>query len=300
VEVFLWTGNCRPPEEAIEIVDKLGIYNMNGGDSRWDPEFPSCSYVAPFVRSVGNRKQVFATSCNENIYTDGWQDTLFGFKHVLHTYRNTESPRRLLPINVYYHFYSGEKIAATKALHEVYTWVLKQDIHPLFASEYLAVVQGFQSAKIDSIAGNGWKIRDYGKCQTVRIDDTDLTVDLDSSKNILGYKKINRSLYIHLGQGKEATIYLSSTQSKVHYVEQSSVAIKNWTVSNDSSFSFETVCLYGKGRLEIVGLKAGAVFVLELTVDSKPQLLELKSDTKGKLLVTVPRSTICAISAKVK
>ena len=33
VKVFLWSGNCRPPPEALAITRRLGIENMNGGDT---------------------------------------------------------------------------------------------------------------------------------------------------------------------------------------------------------------------------------------------------------------------------
>jgi hypothetical protein len=38
----------------------------------------------------------------------------------------TEKPYRIKPINIYYHFYSGSKLAAFNALKEVYDWAIKQ------------------------------------------------------------------------------------------------------------------------------------------------------------------------------
>ena len=59
-------------------------------------------------------------------------------RRVVDYFRFTDSPRRLKPIGIYYHFYSGTKTAAIKALHDVYAWAREQETFPVWASEYAA------------------------------------------------------------------------------------------------------------------------------------------------------------------
>ena len=57
VEIMLWSGNCRPPAEALAIVRRMGIENMNGGDTITTKHHPSLATVAPWYRCRG------VTSC---------------------------------------------------------------------------------------------------------------------------------------------------------------------------------------------------------------------------------------------
>ena len=71
----------------------------------------------------GQELQVYAPVINENVYTNLWTGPYYGFRRVLETFALTESPRRLKPIDVYYHFYSGAKVAGQQAWAEVYDFV---------------------------------------------------------------------------------------------------------------------------------------------------------------------------------
>ncbi len=128
--VFLWSGDALPPEEAIERTDALGLENLNGDDAEEPGPRLALSQVPSFVRPVGRRTQIYAPAQNENVYTNLWHGPFYGFRRVVDYFRFTDSPRRLKPIGIYYHFYSGTKAAAIKALHEVYGWALQQETFP--------------------------------------------------------------------------------------------------------------------------------------------------------------------------
>ena len=96
---------------------------MNGGDSRLDGEYPSYHYVAPLYRQHEGFYQIHSSNSNENTYTNLWSGPFGGYVNAIQTFANTDSPRRILPVNVYYHFYSGERQAALEALRIVYNWV---------------------------------------------------------------------------------------------------------------------------------------------------------------------------------
>jgi hypothetical protein len=43
-----------------------------------------------------------------------------GYIHTIETFKRTETPRRLKPMNIYYHLFCGDYPDATKVLREVY------------------------------------------------------------------------------------------------------------------------------------------------------------------------------------
>ncbi len=137
VRVFLWTGNCRPPPEALALTRRLGLENINGGDTLITARNRTLTAVAPRTMPWGDELQIYAPNQNENVYTNNWRGPLFGtFTHVLATYALTETPRRLKPVNLYYHFYSGDYPASVHALETIYDWVMTQPLHALTVSGY--------------------------------------------------------------------------------------------------------------------------------------------------------------------
>ena len=116
VELLQWPGDTRPFEAVLTRARMLGLANINGGDTRFDREFPSAAWVAPLGIRVGNEWQVYASNSNENTYTDLWRDRFFGFSFLTRTVENTGSPRRLKPFNLYYHMYSGERLSSLNAV----------------------------------------------------------------------------------------------------------------------------------------------------------------------------------------
>ncbi len=111
VQVLQWSGNTTPYEAAIAASRAAGVRNLNGGDTRFDAEFPSYAWVAPVGRQVGSAWQVYASNSNENTYTDLWTDRFFAFKFLTATLKNTESPRRVTAHNIYFHMYLGREAA---------------------------------------------------------------------------------------------------------------------------------------------------------------------------------------------
>src|SRR5262249_43589837 len=51
--IYLWSGGADPFEDAIARTRRLELRNLNGGDSRFDAEYPSISYLAPISRTAG-------------------------------------------------------------------------------------------------------------------------------------------------------------------------------------------------------------------------------------------------------
>jgi hypothetical protein len=195
-----WSGNTLPYASALSAARRAGLRNINGGDTRFDREFPSVGYVAPVGRREGPYFQVYAAASNENTYTDLWTDRFFGFRGLAETIANTGAPKRLTPINLYYHVYIAEKEAALRSLHENIAAIRDLPIAPIFASRYAAIAEGFDTARFARLGPNAWRIENRGELQTIRFDPPleSLAVDFARSSGVLGFRRDARALYVAL------------------------------------------------------------------------------------------------------
>ncbi len=282
VRIFQWSGSTQVSPAAVAFLDKIGIPNINGGDPMKDRQWRTYTRVAPLMSQVGEGWQNYTSASNENLYTNLWTGPFYGFRYVTETFRNTESPRRVSPINVYYHFYSGERIASLKALREVYDDALRQPIAPLFTSEYVATVAGFRSARLARVEG-GWQIWDHGALRTVRFDDADGLVDLSRSRGILGARRHGDSLYVHLAGPEPATIVLGRAAPAVPFLVSASHRVSAWT-REGSTVRF-TLSGVGSKEAEIGGLSPGRDVAANLASDAGTRTERLRVDAMGHVVV---------------
>ena len=193
--VFLWTGDCDPDEAPLAATDAAGVYNMNGGDTFITRADPSITLVSPLGIPRGKYFQVYAPNQNENVYTKLWEGPYYGFERVVETFDLTESPRRLKPVDIYYHMYSTTKTASLSALHKVYAWALARPMHPVYASEYIAKVIDFQHMVLARDLDGTWLARGANALRTLRVD---AGLGFPSGEGIAGYARHEKSSYIHL------------------------------------------------------------------------------------------------------
>ena len=205
---------------------------MNGGDSRFDKSFPSYSHLLPLYRKVGPYLQFYSSNANEIPYTANWTGPFSGYEQVIDTYRNTESPVRIKPINTYYHFYSGEKKSAVAALTKIYDWVVAQDVFPIFSSKYPTILKGFFDTKLIKEDQNTYRFSNSGSLKTFRIESDQINVDFEASENVIGQKLHQGMLYIHLGVKTEGKIVLTSKQPTLPYLVSSDYEFSRFIVSS--------------------------------------------------------------------
>ncbi len=253
VKMYLWTGDCDPPPEAIDRVDRLGLANLNG----WDPgrfqNYDAVSNMRSTISPRDGRIQFNNRAMSENHFTDLWTRNFFAYRNVLRTYAAGGSPRRITPIHVYFHFYVVEQPAGEAALREIFTWALGQDIHPMTATDYVTWVKGFLSARLERLPGGAWKVSSYGACRTVRFDDVPSFPDLARSKNVLGFKREGRALYVHLGPGSEAVVALGPAAPTVPYLVDANGAWEDGRIVAKTAARAVVMTPGGARRLESPG-----------------------------------------------
>lgn len=260
--VFQWSGACDPTAKDLAEADRAGLLNINGGDTVLDQEHNSLFTVAPICIEKGGHFQYFTGQANENILTNLWTGPFFGYRNIIETMKRTESPRRLAPLNVYFHFYSAEYPSSLKAVQDVFAWVLDQDVAPVHTSHYLMMARGFTTAKIHRLGKNTFRISDYGRCTTLRLPHGGaFWPDLQASSGVIGYRETRQGLFIHLNPDKhEARLVLTDSPSSSPFLEQATGTLENIQISSQQiTFRYTG---HTPGRVVIAGIPSGTDYEL--------------------------------------
>ncbi|MGB0908785.1 MAG: hypothetical protein ACPGYT_00340, partial [Nitrospirales bacterium] len=235
VQVFLWTGDCDPPSEAVGESYAIHIGNMNGGDTIMTEQNNSLTAVAAFGIKKGQYFQTYAPNQNENIYTNEWKGPFYGFEQVIETFQLTERPRRLKPINIYYHTYSASKKSALTALHRVYTWALKQSINPIYVSEYIQKVRDFNHIVVAKTR-HTWRVRGTQYLKELRIPQSMGYPDLQGNSGMAGYSDHERDRYLHITDQDEVRIQLTQGPPTLPYLHDTNGQLLKWSRNGQAVF----------------------------------------------------------------
>lgn len=264
--ILLWSGDTSPGADALKIVTEAGFLNMNGGDTSISRSNPSLTAVGALGVQTGGFLQVYAPITNENIYTNLWRGPFYGFERVIETFEMTEHPRRLKPVDIYYHTYSASKPAALKALDKVFAWADRQTLHPVFASEYIAKVHDFHTLAIGR-DDKGWRIRSDGHLRTLRIPGN-WQPRVDDSDGIAGYLKNGGTTYVHLA-GESAQLSVKNEAGAKHppYLVDANARIGGWAPSTKRKSGTLSFTLKGHQALD---LRLANVIGCQTLINGKP------------------------------
>jgi len=215
-KLLFWSGDCLPTKKVLAYIERKGILAMNGGDTTIQKNAPWLSHIAPFGLQHDEYWQIYTGAQDENVYTHEWRGPFWGYRHAIETFELTEKPHRLKPIDIYYHFYSGSKLASLKALNEVYTWAMKQKTSKLYSSQYIKKVKDFYATALGKIDG-GYEVQNSGHLRTLRMDKK-VSINMQKSKGVAGFIQQKGRTYITLDQQKEHTIILSDQKPNHPYL----------------------------------------------------------------------------------
>jgi hypothetical protein len=279
--LYLWSGGAEPFEEAIARTRRLGLRNLNGGDSRLDADYPSLSYLSPISRVIGAERQIYAANANDYIYNSDGNGREHGFLNLDATIAATENPRRLKPINIYYHMYAGERPAQLAAVRHHLDAARQAAVIPIAASHYAAIADGFFSTEITALGDASWLIQQRGALQTLRFDDAEgLAVDFGRSIGVIGERKKGTALYVTLDEAQSEPIVAlapparQSTQAAMPFLIESRWAVRDLR-RRECGFS-AMVRGFGAGQMSWGGLKPGLYHVL--AKDSRETLWDEEID----------------------
>lgn len=256
--IMLWTGWCNPTEEHLEVAYRLGLRNMNGGDPRMDAHFPSYLHLVAPVHQVGGSLQFYTSAANDYILTDDWTPPYYRFRNVIQTFESSGHPRRVMPVDVYFHFYIAQKQGALMGLETVMDWVRDQSLALMFTSEYVDVARDFHWARMARVGRRRWAVFKGGALPTLRFDDPSVHVDIAKSEGVIGYLQ-DASLgvtYVHLDRGTRAVVQLARRAPTQPHLRSSTHAIGRVSGTAEAV----EVAAEGIGRRQIViaGMTPGA------------------------------------------
>lgn len=265
--LLFWSGACDPLAEHQQLANEHGILAINGGDTVWDPAHDSLFGVAPLVRPLGpGLNQVHIGQANDNILTNLWRGPFNGYRNIVETMKRTGSPRRLKPIDIYYHTFTAEKIAGIEALKEVYTWALAQPIAPVRTSFWIRSVMDWTNVRVSETGPDSYLVENYGTCLSLRLEKDSLKPDLLKCENVLGFDVQPEGMYVHLApEASKAVLVLAKpgeTPKPVPYLKTASGIVRGFRASA-SVIQAKLEFAVSKGRLSIGGLNPGALLQVE-------------------------------------
>jgi hypothetical protein len=227
MKLFLWTGDCDPGEEALELAFRSGIMSMNAGDTLITRSFPSLTLVAPLGIPKGKYFQVYAPNQNENVYTNDWTGPFYGYERVIETFEMTDAPYRLKPIDIYYHTYSASKPASLRALDKVYKWALTQETTPIYASDYVRKVLDFNRMVV-ARTPDGFLVRGGGDLRQMRAPLALGQPVVRESVALAGFNRHRDTQFLHLADG-EAQIRFRKANAAAPYLVSANARIERMT-----------------------------------------------------------------------
>jgi len=259
VEMFLWTGDCIPGNDAVDLTLRAGLLNMNGGDTTATRAYPTLTRVEGLGIQRGGGYQVFAPNQNENVYTNNWLGPYYGYERVIETFEFTGLPRRLKPIDIYFHTYLLTKRAGLLSFDRVMAYALRQEVTPVHAADYARKVLDFQSF-IVARTSTGWRVRGTGALRTLRLPPQLGVPDLARSQAVAGYRDGPDGLYVHLADGA-AELVLAGRGAPVPRLESANARIsayeaqagrQRWTLEGEVPLEF-SLADAGACRVSVAG-----------------------------------------------
>lgn len=227
VKMIFWSGDAIPDAPTIKLAYDAGLLNVNGGETRLTRADSSLTGLYPLLRPTAGGLQVYAPIINENVYTNLWQGPYYGFRDVIETFELTDSPRRMRGLHLYYHFYSGTKMAAIKVMGDVYRHMMDQQPISLWMSDYLLRAHGLHTASLARTAGGAWQIRALQGLRTVRLDPSLGWPNMLASEGVAGVVDLPQGRYVHLSADR-ALLTLQSTRDTAPALEQANVPLTAW------------------------------------------------------------------------
>jgi polysaccharide biosynthesis protein PelA len=289
-QLYLWSGDTSPGEAFIRATRAAGVRNMNGGDPRYDRTYPSLTYLSPIGKPVGRERQIYAAASNDFTYTNDWTGPFDGFATLSETLANTELPRRLKPLNIYYHMYSATRPEALAAAKQNLDRARASFIAPVSAATYAAIADGFYDVSFEGIGPRRWRVLNRGALQTLRFDAAvNLTPDYATSRGVIGHTYHAGSLYVALDRAID-TVTLTLTQT-------GGPTVHPWLV--DSRWDLTNVALepcriaarahgFGTGDITFAGAAPGR---WSFKAANHPEPIDAVAGPDGVLRLSLPAIT---------
>ena len=196
---------CIPKEHENELSLKNVEINIDfkKGFTNLTNLHPFLTKISPIGAYENGEYQIFYPMCDEISYTNWWSEKFWGYEKAIMTFKLTNSPKRIKPININYNYISLTKTASLNALNKVYSWVLAQNIYPVKPSYYKKTALDFYYISISKVK-NSFFIKGADFLKTFKIL-KEFNINTKDSKNIKKIFKLKNGVYIDISS-KEAIL----------------------------------------------------------------------------------------------
>ncbi len=269
--------------------------------SRYDSEYPSVSNLAPLI-SAGPDPAIIAPMSDETAYSPSSVAGENGFSALGETIENTGAPRRLTPLDLNAHAFSGAYSAELRSVEDRMAAASAMALTPVSANRYAAIVDGFLNARIDRLGDARWRIAGRGALQTVRFDGAEgREVDFSASLGVIGSKRNGPSLYVALDEAVEPAIVAlapsASAKAGAPALVDSRWLVRN-VVRDGCNLRFEAQG-YGDGSFTWSGLAHGRKIVVD-RAGREVWRGSAEADEAGRLRFVVPVSGVDGVTVRVE
>ncbi|MDO9426371.1 MAG: hypothetical protein Q7T93_06020 [Methylobacterium sp.] len=303
IRLYQWTGDAQPFEGAIAATRRLGLLNINGGESRLDPGYPSVSHLAPIARPVGIERQTYAVASDELPRSKAWRPMVAALRGLRTTALNTEIPRRLKGSSLHYHLASLAKQPALREVQAHLAEARTAPVAPITAADYAELAQDFPGVAIDVLGDGAWSVAGRGAVQTVRFDAAGaIDVDLSRSIGVIGRTRHGDALYVALDRAVEpARVVLWTGAGPAPAVV--SLADARWrlwqVVRSGADWRYEASG-FGPGDFAWDGVPAGAYRVIARRNGEDLWSAEVAPSVDGRLSFSIPVAGIAPLGVEIR
>ncbi len=271
VKLLIWSGDSIPWEAAVKLTYQAGLKNYGGGFVQYDANRPSYLFVFPLGRNLGGYIQLYTGANGDNNYTDEWKEKFYAFQFLTGTLKNTETPRRVKPINLYFHIYSGEFQASVNAILSNIAFIRTQLPISMTVNRYCDIGAGFYSIEFEKMGQRRWKIHKRQGLQTIRFENGEkLKLDFNNSEGVIGCKTYQGVLYVHLDPIYENPIVALAEREEINDAHHPFIIDSTWEIwnveTNSHSIGFRSS---GWGKM-LMNLKMGSGGAYKIEVNNLP------------------------------
>ena len=299
VELMLWSGNCRPGEQALRVCRELGVENMNGGNTIVSRRYPGMAGVAARVMPWGDELQIHAANQNEFMYANGWNGPFFGgFADVIDTFERTEAGRRTKPVNVYYHFYSATSLSSLRALEKIHRWCAEANLHSITALQYAQIAKDAWRTKVYEKGPRHWVLTNEGHLRTYRLPVGMGRPDLKRCVGVTGYREHQEALYVHTDGRKQVEIALGDDPLVPTKAEESHMSLASSSAEIQIEEHTALLCRFQVKDLRPVKTTFAGMLpktVCDLTINAATS--RVTADESGVLSLSLPPSAEVTLDA---
>ncbi len=218
VDIVLWSENTAVSGTRFSADPPRSWTHLSASQTQITRAHQSVTAISAAMRPVGTQLHAYAPVASENAYTNFWRGPFHGFRRVIETFELTDSPRRLKPIGVHYHFYSGTKRSSVAALRDVYDWVETQETVGVSIRHYASMVQGFHSGVVARDLDGAWRLLGFGELRTVRLPTALGWPDLGKSPSVVAVRDLPQGRYVSFSTHEPRLVLGSGPSSAPHVV----------------------------------------------------------------------------------